>query len=248
MATTFARNINLDVDPNEAFEPGMFSIPELNFLSDNMGQPPIAAFHDFDPEGKHKGVMRPRAETMLAILYELEELRKHKGVSWAGFEAIQDSIQRFLAWFYRCQEIRRRGGPANPSMYFWDDTGMHHKYAIGADSGEMVRTEILDDGTRQPFRVKLQLKAEDAMRESLADIAPWMAPKGSVLKSDKLIHKHVGKQSAVIECPICGFAQNYQSASANSKTGAMARMAKHLKTATEEVNRHRLLYTKEFRK
>lgn len=247
MATTYTRNINLDVDPNEFFEPGMFSIPELNFLADNLGKPPVAAFHDFDPEGKHRGVIRVRAETMLSILYEREELKKHRGVEWAGFEAIGSSIQRFLMWFHRCQEIRRRGGPANPSMYHWDETGAHFKYAIGADSGEMVRTEILDNGSRQPFRVRLQLKPEDALRESLAEVMPWIKGNPDVVKNDKLVHT-THKRNGTITCTVCGFAQTYQLSNTGSRTAAMGRMARHLKSATDEVNRHRLLYTKEFRK
>lgn len=247
MATVYPRNINLDVDPTEYFEPGMFSIPELQFLGDNLKKPPIAAFYEFDPDGKHKGVIRQRAETMLSIFYEHEELRKHQGVEWVGYEAIADSIQRFLQWHYRCQEIRRRGGPPNPSMFHWDDTGKAHKYAIGADSAEMVRTEILDDGSRQAFRVQLALKAEDALRDSLADVAPWMKGKPDVLKNDKLEISSKGR-SGYIRCPICEFTQNFQTASSASRTAAMGRIARHLKSATEEVNRHRLLYTKEFKK
>lgn len=247
MPTRYPRNINIDVDPNEHFEPGMFSIPDLHFLSDNLRKPPIAAFHAFDPDGKHHGVSQVRTETMLAILYENEQLRQHEGVAWAGYEAIEDSIARFIAWHERCLEIRRRGGPPNPSMMHWDDTGHAHKYAIGADSCEMVRTEILDDGSRQAFRVRLQLKPEDALRDSLADVAPWMKGKAAAIQNDKIEVNTKGR-SGFLRCPICQFTQNFQTASPNSQTMARTRMARHLKTATEEVNRHRLLYTKEYRK
>lgn len=239
------RNINLDVDPNVLFEPGMFSIPELHFLVDHLGEPPVAAFHDFDPDGKHKGVMRPRAEGMLTVLYECEELRKHRDIEWAGYKAVKESILAFIEWHVRCQEIRRRGGPANPSMFHWDDTGIAHRLAVGADSAEMVRTQILDDGTRQPFAVRLRLKPEDALRETLSDVAPWIKGKPAAIKGDRLQVETIG-QTGNVRC-FCGFTQTFQAASDGSRRQAMARMARHLKSAKDEKGRHHLLYLKEYK-
>lgn len=242
----YTRNINLDVDMRERFEPGMFSIPELHFLVDHLGEPPVAALHDFEPQGKHKGVIRARIESILHILYELGELEKHRGVAWAGLDAVKESAIEFLEWHERCTEIKRRGGPANPSMYHWDDLGKPFKYAIGSDSGEMVRTQILDDGSRKPFGVVLRARPEDVLKADLKDLMPWTKGKTAEIRADKLILKAKGRMG-IVECPICGKTEEFDSADRTKKMMAMNRMAKHLKTAKQETGRHRLLYTKEYR-
>lgn len=239
-------NINLSCDP-DTFEPGMFSTPELHFLLEHLKEPPVAAFHDFDPDGKHRGVFRARAGVALQRFYELTELQTHRGIVWAGYEAITDAIIRFLAWQDRSHEIERRGGPTNPSMWVWDDTGHPYKYAIGADSAEMVRTEILDTGDRKPFGVKLTQTAADALRRDLSDVAPWIKrADNATVRADKLEVVTQGQMGRVI-CPVCGKTEEFAAGDRGKLANARARMAKHLKTATQEVNRHRILYTKEYK-
>lgn len=248
MYTAAIRNINLDVDPSVTFEPGMFSIPELHFLADHVKDASIVAFHDFDPEGDHKGVMRTRVEPMLDIFQQLEQLRQARSIPWAGFDAIQDAIVRFLDWHARSLEIARRSRQTirNPSMFTWDDTGYPHKYAIDADSGEMVRTEIADDGSRKPFAVRLQLSEADVLHASLKDVLPWVTGKRGEIVADKLTVDTSGK-IGFIECSVCKHREEFAKTSAQQKSAARARMSQHLKRAKVETNRHRLLYTKSFR-
>lgn len=241
------RNINIDVDPNEEFEPGMFSTAELHFLLEHLRDPPIAAWHEFDPDKTHKGVQAARLKPFHERLYELEELRRHRELPWAGFDAINESIERFLQWQDRSAEIARRsrGVFKHPSMFFWDDTGKAHKYATDADSGEMVRTEILNDGTRRSFKVHLTMKPEDVLQASAADLMPWVKSKKDEIKLDALETNTTGRLG-YIRCPICQHTEEFPTASKMAHTQARGRMARHLKRAKEQVNRHRLLYTKAF--
>lgn len=242
-------NINLGVDPNEEFEPGMFSPADLHFLLEHMEDAPIAAWHEFDPDDKKtKGVSFARLKPFHERLYELEELRRHREVEWAGFEAIKASIAAFLLWDDRSREIARRsrGVYKHPSMFVWDDTGKAHKYGIESDSGEMVRTEILDTGERRPFKVKLTMRPEDVLTATLTDVMPWVKAKRAEMAQDKLETGSKG-QMGWIRCPICQHTEEFKSSSPGSKNTARSRMGRHLKRASEQVNRHRLLYSKSFK-
>lgn len=238
-------NVQIEKD---TFEPGIFSLPELHFLLEHLKDAPIVAFHDFDPDTNkaHKGVIRVRAETALTRFYELAELEKHRQSAWAGYDALEDSIMRYLAWHERSMEIKRRGGPATPSQYHWDETGQPYKYAIGSDSGEMVRTEILDDGSRKPFAVRLTLTPAEMMASDLSDVAPWIKPKGEAYKLDT-VEVAVKGRMGTMRCSICGKVEEFDSADRQKRMAARARMGRHLKNARQELNRHRLLLRKEFK-
>lgn len=243
--------LNVHVD-EDTFEPGVCSIPELHFILDNLGTPPVAAFEGFDPVNnpKHRGVIRSRATTVLARLYDLEQLQQYRQVEWAGRDAIEDSITRYLGWHDRVQEMKRRGfRRGEPSQFHWDEVGEPYKFAIGADSAELVRTEILNDGTRKPFAVKLTQTAAQAMKQDLSDVAPWInrgAQPGAVAVIDKLLEKVKGRMGT-IECTVCGKVEEFDSANRQKRMAARGRMAKHLKNAKQELHRHRLLLRKEFK-
>lgn len=237
------------VDPAKDFEPGMFSIQELNWLSDNMRKPPVVAFDGFDPDNKAtRGVHRARVEPFIESLFARQQLLEAKRKPWAGFEAVQDSIERFLAWHARSQEIARRGGPQHPSMYHWDTLGAPLKAAIGADSSEMVRTEILDDGSRRPFRVKLDLDPEMVLKDSLADVMPWVSstsgPNAAV--ADEMAEEALSDSLACFRC-FCGHAQEFDPREPAKRNAARGRMSTHMNKATTEQNRHRLLRSRTFR-
>src|SRR4029077_15299548 len=97
---------------------------------------------------------------VLTTVYEHEQLRTAEDTyEWAGVEPLVDGIRRYLEWLDRSKEIARRGARdasggliSHPSMYVWDD-GRAFRFGIDADSAEMVRTEILPDGSRRPFGV-----------------------------------------------------------------------------------------------
>lgn len=240
--------LNVTIAP-DTFEPGIHSIPELLWLMDHMKEPPVAAFHDFDPENnkKHRGVMRPRVEPLLARLYELAELEKHRQEEWAGFEALEDSITRYLAWHERVQEMKRRGfRRGEPSMFHWDEQGEPYKYAIGCDSGEMVRTEIMDDGTRKPFGVQLTMTAREAMSQDLSDVAPWINRGAAKAPNDSVLVSVKGRMG-VMTCSICGKAEEFDAANRTKRAAAHARMGRHLGSAKQERHRHLLLKRRVFK-
>ena len=224
------------------FEPAIFSTEELKFLLDHMEEPPVVALNGTLPAG----VNRTMVQKWMEKLYALQQLADHKGQPWAGFEVVKDSILRYLQWQERCQEIRRRGGPHIASFYAWDSSGGAAKFGIDSDSG-FVRTEILQDGSRRPFTVKL-LEKEGVFRDLLSEVAPWIrrtAAVGPAAFTDDLIIAKNGKFGK-IECPICGKSEEFQTASKQAESMARARMGRHLKSSRVESARHRMLYRRRY--
>jgi hypothetical protein len=232
------------------FEPAIHSIAELRFLLDHLEEPPHAALHAGVPAG-----VNPTAITKtLTQLQELDQLQKFRGVEWAGFDAIKDSILRFLAWEERRQNIYRITGGAKgqaaivqASQYAFDEDGSAFKLAIGADNAEMARTEILDDGSRRPFGVALLQPDGAAAAESLSDVAPWIRRTKVSAKDrhDEMKVENDGKHGSVT-CSICKKAEEFDPKTRSSFLAARSRMARHLKKANTDVARHRLLYRKVF--
>lgn len=229
----------------DTFEPGLLTQAELHWLADHLNEPPVSAFLDPLPAS----VNRAAVEGILTRVYELTELEKHRRVPWAGVEAVRDSIERYLVWQDRALEIRRRtkNQIANPSMFAWDATGRPTKYAIGADSGQMVRSEILDDGTRKMFGVLLTGNPADVLTSSITDIAPWVkSPANPDLVKDTVVQFEKGTNGS-FTCSICNHVITYAAGSKAKMAAARARMGQHLKRASVDVNRHRMLYTRTFR-
>lgn len=239
--------LNITVDP-DTFEPGLMSLPELHFLLEHAGEPPNVALYNMDP-AKSQGIIKSRLEMVLTRIYELQELQTHRQVEWAGVDAIHDACERYLDWHTRVQEMKRRGFKrGEPSMFHWDELGEPYKFAIGADSGELVRTEILDDGSRKPFGVKLTMTPSQMMAMDLSDVAPWINRGKKTLRAtpDKL-EESVVKRQGTIRCSVCGKVEEFDSADRQSRMAARGRMGKHLKHAKTEVHRHRLLARTEFK-
>lgn len=239
--------LNVNVDP-DTFEPGLMSLPELNFMLGHLGEPAHVALYNLDPE-KSQGIIKSRLEKVLTRIYELKELQTHRQVEWAGIDAIEDSITRYIDWHTRVQEMKRRGFKrGEPSQFHWDEMGDAYKFAIGADSAELVRTEILDDGSRKPFGVQLTMTPSQMMAMDLSDVAPWInRGKAKLRESPDKLETAVLKRQGTIRCSICGKSEEFDSANRQSRNNARARMAKHLKRATSEVHRHRLLLRTEFK-
>lgn len=242
-------NSNVTVDDN-IFEPALCSLHDLRWLLEHVEEPAVVALDSPLPPG----VSKVRIETILTRLSNLETLRTLKGQAWGfcgdpeqtGYAAIVNSIERFLAWHDRCEDIKRRGGPAHPSQWQWDDTGHAAKYAIGSDSGELVRTEILSDGSRRAFGVTLAMNAQQLLQRDLSDVMPWVkSPNSDEIRADELAwetvdDKHVG----TVTCSVCGHAEEYNTLSQKTKSMARTRMMRHLKNAKVEPNRHRILYSR----
>ena len=191
-------------------------------------------------------------------LFSLQQLREHNGIEWGfpmsdhteerGYLAVKDSILRYLAWMERVELIRERTGRAvgNASMFSFDSMGGAFKYGIDADSGQLARTEILDDGSRRPFGVRLRDKGRHALR-GLSEVAPWVKrSKQDALIDDVRVDEEATKTSGTMTCSVCNWSQTFRRGNRQEFTMARSRMAQHLKRAKVEQARHRLLYQKKF--
>lgn len=221
------------------FEPARFSDEELLFMLDHLDKPPHAALHRAIPPGVNPVAI----ESGLGALYKLAQLEQFEGVPWQGYLAVRESIMAFLAWRERCEKIKKLGGPSHPSMFVWDGD-RSYKYGIGADSGEMTRTEILPDGTRKPFGLDLQMASGQTLLDAREEM-PWVQSLDAQIKreDDRVIEEKHGTNGS-LRCSICGEAQSFQTESRASFSGARARMGKHLKQAKRDVARHRRLHQK----
>lgn len=242
--------LNIDLQSAERFEPARYSIPDLHFLLLNMGTPPAVAMRkDLAP-----GVMKRRVKELLTDIYNLEQIRKAEDAfSWAGIEAMTDSITRFIAWHERSIEIRRRrikdatGSIITyPSQYGWDEDGRAYRFAVDADAAEMVRSEILDNGERKVFGVSL-LEAAGQVAPHVSEIAPWVqAPedKAKVIDEVREVRSDKDKRVASWVCSICDFTQQFDPRDRGKRNMAMSRMHKHMKDAKTSINRHRRLLSR----
>ncbi len=212
----------------ELFEPAKYSMPELAFLLKHLEESPTVALHgDALPKGVNKDAVVP----LLERLSQLSELERVKKAPWAGYEPIRDSIERFIAFQEKCLQGHAVGDVRHPSQYVWDSTGAAMKTGIGSDSAEMVRTELLEDGTRVPFAVQLTGTARRASR--------WAKKTAPATFDDKIALAANG----TLTCTICDkVVANYDpQKGTRAKNKALADARKHcMKTSTEQ-GRHRAI-------
>ena len=222
----------------QEFDPVTISNDDNLFLLEHIGKPTIVALRLADSK-----VLPAAVKPILDRVNELIELEKHEGIKWVGVEAIKRSITIWLETNkkWKNDHIRNKRAPRFPSLYSYDAKGRPHWGGPGSDSGR-VRTYFGPAGERIPFAVQL-----------VPDDAPsWEAPGfteaptvGSGLRVDPESHR--------IECriklpdgTICGHSETYRVESRSSYNAARARMSKHLRKATENVEEHRELHTNEF--
>lgn len=234
----------------DVFEPARFSDEELAFLDAHLEEPPLVALHEGAPQW-----VNPAAITQtLSRLQELQQLQAGRGVPWAGFDAIRDSIARYQTWQKRSAEIfRRTGGPhsnsgvPHASQFAWDKRGRHFRFGIGADSADMVRTEILPDGSRRAFAVPL-LDAPGGLVEVLDEqTAPWLHASTEPGADLPELKTQEDGDYGQIQCPICGQTETYTVANRATFLNARKRMSTHLLKARTDIERHRQLHTAAFR-
>lgn len=230
----------------DIFQPALLSMEENRFMLAHAGEPPIVALADGTPKLVNPAAVKP----FLERFYELGELEKHRGVPWAGVSRIKQSIASFLEWMAVCKEIARRGGPKVPSLFVTDGNGKMFKYGIGADGG-FVRSKLTGpNGEREYFAVDLR-RPDGAILPDLSEIAPWMQPNKD-RKPDELIEDWAkdatgsAKRNGTIRCSICGRTETFDTSNRRTYNGARARIAGHLKRATTDIDRHRILHTKSF--
>lgn len=232
--------------PQELFEPAFLSDQELRYILTHLGEPPIAALHGTLPEG----VNRTQIQKTLGRLYELQQLQEHRNVPWAGFDAIRESIEAYLQWSARTREISRRtnGNVRHASMFVWDSSGRRYKFGIGADTSA-VRTEIGPDGARKPFAVDLLNPDSNLLGADMSDVMPWVgsAPNPmSPTHQDKIETVEQG-ENGYLKCSVCLKQIEFDPNNTQSRSQARAQMARHLKSANREIDRHRILYAREYR-
>jgi hypothetical protein len=212
----------------DIFEPADFSLQELAFLRAHLKESPTVALHGTIPTG----VSKEAITAALGRFRELDELAAARNVPWVGYEPIEDAIDRFIAYQEKCLAAQEFGEPRHPSQQTWDSTGAMTKGGIGADASEKVRNELLEDGTRIPFTVKLI----DGKRRSKV----WGQPKTPVNTSlDKITHA-----DGILHCTICDKPiGSYDTARATSRivNKVKAEARKHCMNAKSEISRHRAI-------
>ncbi len=114
----------------ELFEPAKFSLQELAFLREHLGESPTVAFHGGLPKHVNEDAVRPALERFS----QLAELEKVKNAPWVGYAPIKDSIDRFIAFQEKCLLGQSLGDVRHPSQHTWDSQGNSMKAGIGADS------------------------------------------------------------------------------------------------------------------
>jgi hypothetical protein len=227
----------------QIFEPAIYSIVELRFFLDHVGEPPKASMY----KGVPKGVNPAAVNECLGRIYDLVELERHQQVGWAGLDTVKDSITRYLDWHERCLEIQRRGGPRHASLFGWED-GRPVKGAIGADSTDMVRSEILEDGSRRKFAVDLLVPYGQTLPR-LEEVAPWLRTGAGTTRPDpeKPDTLEVDRKGGLIKCSVCGKSVAFDADNTKSYNMARAQIARHLRSATKLVERHHRLLRREFK-
>ena len=219
------------------FDPVVYSDKENEFLLENLGKPAIVALRSPLPSGVNLKAVKP----VFDRVRELEELQTHEGVKWVGVDAIKKSIETWLKTNSKWGSDARRNkrAPRWPSLHSFDAKGKAHRAGPGSDS-DRIRTYFGPAGERIPFALTL---VEDYIPE-------WVAP--GFTEQSMEADLFVDAESHRIECrvpvdgSICGHTESYKAESRASYNAARARMSKHLRKATKEVETHRTLYTNEF--
>lgn len=244
------------------FNPVQLSNQENEFLLKHLGTPSIVALKEIKgvlnpnaprgPDGRIRdsnpyiypdGVIPSAVKPVLDGVLELQELEKHEGLKWVGIEKIKDAIR---VWFRENQKwsdahARTRGrAPRFPSLYAWDAKGKGHRAGPESDAGE-VKTYFGPAGERIPFAIDLIYEDQEQ----------WTPPLPPATEADARLYLDSTRNRIECRVPLpdgtlCGHTENYQSNSRRSYNTARARMSKHLRKATVEVEAHRELHTLEY--
>lgn len=227
------------------FDPVTYSKEELLWLLVNLDKPPVVARGNIRavrlpalgqnknnviyPDGVNANAVMP----LLERVQQLDQLEQHEGTKWVGKEAIKRAIQTFLdvdaKWEHDWRRTKGRA-PRFPSFYSFDSKGRPHFGGPGSDSGK-VKTYFGPNGERIPFALPL-------IAEEVIDWSPGFTEKPEEgLTVNESLHR--------IEC-FCGHTEQYKLGSRSSFNAARARISKHLRSATDDTDRHREIHTNEF--
>lgn len=211
----------------QVFQPAQYSIEENRFMLDHLGESPNVALH----EGAPKGVNPVAIKTALGKFTELEELQALRKVPWAGYDAIRDSISRFIEFQEKCVEGQQYGEPRHPSQMTWDSTGAMSRGGVGSDSSDMVRSELRPDGERVPFGVTL---IDGKKRTSM-----WGKKTAPPSSEDKIVDNGNG----TFTCTICAkvVASYDKDRGTRARNTAKKAVRDHCLKAKREHSRHRAI-------
>jgi hypothetical protein len=213
------------------FDPVSFSTEENRWLLEHLGEPKAVALRNLTP-GINPNAIRPLVER----IQELEEL----GEAWVGVDALKGAIKTYLEQDakWAADHARNKRAPRFPSLFSFDSKGRPHLGGPGSDSGQ-VRTYFDAKGNRLPFAI-------DLIKD---DLPEWVAPGFGVAESNgtEKLEKGltVDSDKNRIEC-FCGHTEQYKADSRASYNAARARISKHLRKATVDVEQHRETHTNEF--
>jgi hypothetical protein len=225
------------------FDPTIFSHEENKWLLENIDKPVPVALATIravrmPAEGRNKnnviypdGVNPNAVRPFLERLRELDELKE----PWQGREAIKTAIITWLAVDAKWESDHRRTrgrAPRFPSFYSFDSRGKGHFGGPGSDNGK-VKTYFDGTGARKELAIPL-------IAEEVVEWSPGFTEKPAV--SDIVVNADAHR----IEC-FCGHTERFKEGSRPSYNAARARISKHLRTTTEDVERHREAYTLEFK-
>jgi len=211
----------------EVFQPAKFSLPELHFMLEHLEESPTVALHGSVPKGVNPDAIRPT----LARFTELEELQRVRNVPWVGYDPIRESIERFIAYQAKCRQGQELGEPRHPSFSIFDSQGSAMKAGVGSDASDMVRNELKEDGTRQPFGVQLV----GTQRKSRM----WRGKQPVTVTVDEITHAENGTLTCTICEKVVASYDTDKGSRARNKAKADAR--KHCMTTKKEHARHRAI-------
>lgn len=217
-------------DPN-LFDPVSLSLAENQFLLEHLGEAPIVAFNAGLPPRVNQKAVTP----VLQRVYDLEELKAHKGEEWLGIDAMKDAISTYMKFAeqWAVDAARFKRAPRFPSLYSYDARRRPHWAATGSDAHQ-VRTYFNANGERVPFAVEYIPTGQQEWNPAwaLAD-----EPVSGLVNNE---------EQSRLECSVCGFTASYKQESRASFNAARGRMSKHLRQATDKVEEHREIHTLEF--
>jgi hypothetical protein len=227
-------------DDIQTFDPVLFSISENKFLLEHLGTAPVIARKaaQLAPVDVNPKAVNPIIERV----YELQELNRVEGTVWVGIAALKDRIKTYIEQSakWAADAKRNKRAPRYPSLLSFDAKGRGHRGGPGSDSGR-VRTYFGKAGERLPFEIHLFPETQ----------AEWVAPGFDDKPSESTLF--VDPSASRIECRvpqaaggICGHTESYKEGSRSSFNAARARMSKHLRKASNEVEAHIELHTNEF--
>jgi|SRR6266853_531799 len=219
------------------FDPVVCSNADCDFLLKHLGEATVVAMRSWMPP-----VTPATVKPILERVNELQSLEKADGLQWCGVQAMKDAIVLWLKinakWKFDYQH--KKNAPRFPSLYSFDAKGKPHLGGPGSDSGR-VRTYFNDKGDRLPFAINL-----------IPDyLTPWEGP--GFTEQPAAEGLFVDADASRIECRlpkrgggICGHTESFKAENRTSFNAARARMSKHLRKTTDEVDAHRELHTAEF--